>query len=1043
MEAAIPRSRLAFCALSIVVAFAGSGPLAGGGASARQARPGPAPEAIDPLVQSFKWRSVGPEPGTQPRTGDATRGRGGRSIAVSGVKGRPNEGYFGAVGGGLWKTSDRGMTWTPVTDGQVHSASVGAVAVSDSHPDIVYIGMGESCIRGNAMSGDGVYKSSDAGRTWTHVGFADAPVISKIRIHPTNPDVVFVAAFGRMSAPSQARGIFKTSDGGKTWKRTLFRDERTGGVDISIDARNPNVVFAALWEAFRLEYTMSSGGPGSGLFKSTDGGETWIELTRNPGLPAGVVGRIGIAVSGADSNRVYAIVENRDGGLFRSDDGGATWALVNGGRSIRQRAFYYTHLAADPKDRDLVYVLNVGLFKSTDGGRTLTYFAFGDSHDLWIDPDDTSHMLHAMDGGGAVTHDGGRTWSARDYPTPQYYHVVTTKHLPYHVCGAHQDGSAVCVSSASGTADGGSRGRAAVTPPYGVGGTEPASIAPDPKDLDVFFSGGNNGLFLERLNRRTGESREVGPYPRIYSGEPSSALVERIQWTFPIVFSPADPNVLYSATQHVWKTTNAGQDWERTSPDLTRHDPKTMRESGGPITHDMNGPEVYATVFAIGPGKTDAKIIWAGSDDGLVHVTLDGGRAWANVTPRDMPDFGRVSSIDASAFDAGSAYVAVKRPLLDDFSPYVFRTHDAGKTWTRVVRGIPAGDYVHVVREDPTRRGLLYAGTQHGVYVSFDDGDAWQSLSLNLPDVPVVDLVVEAHDLVIATHGRGFYILDDIGPLRQSSGAVAAAAAHLFTPNTAIRSTGGALVQYFLRKPAQTVAIDILDPHGSVVRSFASGGADSRVATAAGLNAFTWDLRYPGATSFPGMILWGGGVAGPFAPPGTYQVRLTVDGRTQVQPLVVRRHPLYLATDADLAAQFDLAIRIRDKVSEANGAVIRIRALKADVGRTLSASTDARLKAAGDALSKSLSAVEGEIYQVRNQSGQDPLNYPIKVNNRLASLLDVVNHGDGRPTGSTEAIFADLVQELRAQTDRLRLIESNELAAFNREAARLGLDPVR
>ena len=397
-------------------------------------------------------------------------------------------------------------------------------------------------------------------------------------------------------------------------------------MDISIDARNPNVIYAALWEAFRLEYTMSSGGPGSGLFKSTDGGETWIELTRNPGLPAGVIGRIGVAVSGADSSRVYAIVENRDGGLFRSDDGGATWALVNGGRNIRQRAFYYTHLAADPKDRDLVYVLNVGLFKSTDGGRTLTYFAFGDSHDLWIDPDDTSHILHAMDGGGAVTYDGGRTWSARDYPTPQYYHVITTKHLPYHVCGAHQDGSAVCVSSASGPADGGSRGRAAVTPPYGVGGTEPATIAPDPKDLDVFFSGGNNGLFLERLNRRTGESREVGPYPRIYSGEPSSALVERIQWTFPIVFSPADPNVLYSATQHVWKTTNAGQDWERISPDLTRHDPKTMGESGGPITHDMNGPEVYATVFAIGPGKTDAKVIWAGSDDGLCTSRADGGQ---------------------------------------------------------------------------------------------------------------------------------------------------------------------------------------------------------------------------------------------------------------------------------------------------------------------------------------------------------------------------------------------------------------------------------
>jgi photosystem II stability/assembly factor-like uncharacterized protein len=1044
MKDANPRRRLVFWTLCLAVALVDGRLAGGGGASTRQASGGAAPVAIDPLVlRSFKWRSVGPEPGTQPRTGDATRGRGGRSIAVSGVKGRPSEGYFGAVGGGLWKTTDRGVTWTPVTDGQVHSSSVGAVAVSASHPDIVYIGMGESCIRGNAMSGDGVYKSTDAGRTWTHVGFADAPVIAKIRIHPTDPDIVFVAAFGRLSAPSQARGIFKSADGGKTWKRTLFRDERTGGVDISIDARNPNVLYAALWEAYRLEYTMSSGGPGSGLFKSTDGGETWVDLTRNPGMPPGVIGRIGVAVSPADSNRVYAIVENRDGGLFRSDDGGATWALANGERNIRQRAFYYTHLAADPKDRDTVYVLNVGTFKSTDGGRTLNYFAFGDSHDLWIDPDDSSHMLHAMDGGGAATYDGGRTWSARDYPTPQYYHVVTTKHLPYHVCGAHQDGSAVCVSSADPSANGGSRGGSTVTPPYNVGGTEPASIAPDPKDLDVFFSGGNNGLFLERVNRRTGETREVGPYPRIYSGEPSSALVERIQWTFPIVFSPVDSNVLYTATQHVWKTTNDGQDWVGISPDLTRHDPKTMGESGGPVTHDMNGPEVYATVFAIGPGKTDANVIWTGSDDGLVHVTFDGGRAWTNVTPPDMPDFGRVSAIDASAFDRRSAYVAVKRPLLDDFSPAIFRTHDAGKTWTRIVHGIPAGDYVHVVREDPTRRGVLYAGTQHGVYVSFDDGDAWQSLSLNLPDVPVVDLVVEAHDLVIATHGRGFYILDDIGPLRQAPDAAAMSDAHLFEPNVAIRSTGGALVQYLLRKPAQAVTIEVLDARGSVVRSFASKTADSRVVSTPGLHRITWDLRYPGAASFPGMILWGAGVAGPFAPPGTYQVRLTVDGRSQNRPLVVRRHPLYAATDADLAAQFDLAIRVRDKVSEANGAVIRIRTLKADVGGRLPGSTDERLKAAGDALLAALSAVEGEIYQVRNQSGQDPLNFPIKVNNRLASLLNAVNHGDGRPTGNTGAIFADLVQELRVKTDRLSVIESNELAAFNREATRLGLQPVR
>ena len=598
--------------------------------------------------------------------------------------------------------------------------------------------------------------------------------------------------------------------------------------------------------------------------------------------------------------------------------------------------------------------------------------------------------------------------------------------------------------------------------PYGVGGTEPAYIAPDPQDLDVFFSGGNNALFLERLNRRTGESREVGPYPRIFSGEPSSALPERLQWTFPIIFSPVDPAVLYTATQHVWKTTNAGQDWQRISGDLTRHDPKTMGDSGGPITHDMNSPEVYATVFAIGPGKTDANIIWAGSDDGLVHVTRDGGRSWVNVTPPDMPDLGRVSIIDASAFDAASAYLAVKRPLLDDVAPYIFRTHDFGRTWARIVAGIASGDYVHVVREDPARRGLLYAGTQHGVCVSFDDGNHWRSLSLNLPDVPVSDLVVEANDLVIATHGRGFYVLDNIGPLRQSGADVSSADAYLFRPNDAIRSAEVARIQYLLRKPAEALTIDILDAGGAVVRSFvgsatgprgggASGGpapggdrgTAPAVPMAPGLNSVAWDLRYPPATSFPGIILWGGGVAGPFAPPGTYRVRMTIDGRTQSQPLVVRRHPLFAATDADLQEQFTLAIRIRDKVSEANDAVIRIRAITGQVTERVAKSSDRRLQAAGRTLAKSLAAIEGEIYQVRNQSGQDPLNFPIKINNRLASLLSAVNRGDGKPVGNAVPIFEDLVKDLHAHTDALASVLARDLAAFNIEARRLRLDPVR
>ena len=1056
------------------------------------------PAGDRPLTSYLRWRSLGPD-------------RGGRSIAVSGVKGRPREAYFGAVGGGLWKTTDGGENWMPVTDGQITSSSVGAVAVSESNPDIVFIGMGESCIRGNIMPGDGVYKSTDAGKTWSHVGFSDSHAIAKIRIHPTNPDIVFVASFGKYGGPSAERGIFKSTDGGKTWKKTLFRDDKTGGVDISIDRRNPGVMYAALWEAYRFEYQMSSGGPGSGLFKSTDGGENWVELTKNKGLPAGLIGRIGVAVSGADSNRVYALVENQNGGLFISDDAGASWTMANDNRNIRQRAFYYTHVIADPVAKDTVYLLNVSGYRSTDAGKTLTNIGqgtHGDHHDLWIDPDNPKHLVIGNDGGGAVSMEGGSgapgggqgpptgpAWSPQDFPTAQYYHAITTKHMPFHICGAQQDGSTVCIASDAtspvgaqiaaaqargnapaegagagqgrggrGGGGGGGGGRGGGAPQmYGAGGSENGTIAPDPKDVDVIFAVGNNGTFLTRLNRKTGEQREVSPYPRMFSGEPSSALVERWTWNQPLIFSHVDPNVLYTSSQHLWRTTNQGQSWTKISGDLTRHDPKTMGPSGGPITGDMNGPEVYATIFAIGPGKTDVNIIWAGSDDGLVHVTRDGGKTWANVTPKEMPEFGRVSQIDASAFDAGTAYVAVKKPLLNDLAPYVFRTRDFGKTWTKIVSGIGAVDYVHVVREDRKRKGMIYAGTQHSFYVSYNDGDAWQRMSLNLPDVQISDIWVEDNALAISTMGRSFYVLDDLNTLRQAPDAQTAPDAFLFTPTDAIRGAGGATIAYALKKPAQKVVVEVLDAAGTVAfraegpppagrggrgegrggergaepaeeeggggRGRGRGGAPA-APVAAGLNRVNWGLDYPGAVTFPGMVLWGATTNGPAAPPGKYQVRLTVDGQSHTQLLVVRRHPLRSATDADLKEQFDLGIRIRDKVSEANRAVVRIREIKQQVAEALKKSSDAQLKAAGDKLTTSLSAIEEDIYQVRNQSGQDPLNFPIKVNNRLASLLRAVNSGDGKPIAAAPLIFNDLVGELKVQTDRLDRVLKTDLPAF-------------
>ena len=1054
------------------------------------ARPGLAAQSaaddgtLDPaLVGAFKWRSVGPD-------------RGGRSIAVSGVKGRPKDAYFGAVGGGLWKTTDGGAKWAPVTDGQIASSSVGAVAVSESNPDIVYIGMGEACIRGNIMGGDGVYKSIDAGKTWTHAGFSDSDAISKIRIHPSNPDIVFVADFGRYGKDSDERGVFKSTDGGKSWKKVLFRNGKTGAIDVEIDRKNPSVMYAALWEAYRIEYQMSSGGPGSGFFKSTDGGETWTEITRNPGLPTGMIGKIGIALTAADSNRVFALVENENGGLLVSDDAGATWKMVNAGRNIRQRAFYYTHVFADPNNKDIVYALNTSAFRSVDGGKTFQTMGngtHGDHHDLWIDPDEAQHVVLGNDGGGAVTYNVGagtqRSWSDQGFPTEQFYHVITTKHVPYHLCGAQQDNSTLCVPSTNGIL--GRGGQRTVEPFYPVGGNEDGYIAPDPRDTDVFFSGSNNGSFITRLNRRTGELREVNPYPRFFSGENSASVVERWQWTFPIIFSPVDPNILYTSSQHVWKTTNQGQTWEKISGDLSRHDPKTMQDSGGPITHDMNSPEIYATVFALAPGKTDVNIIWAGSDDGLVHITRDGGKNWTNVTPKDMPDLGRVSQIDASSLDAGTAYIAVKRPLLEDFSPYLFRTHDFGRTWTKIVTGIPANDYTHVVREDPTRRGLLYSGTQHGFYVSLDDGDHWQALKNGLPDTQVSDIWVEAGDVAIATHGRGFYILDDVAPLRQYGAPVTSATtAYLFKPSDATRSAYPAKITYWLKKPAQKMTLEILDGSGQVIRTFngaapadgrgRSGGAGRAgetsatgatgatvataapadadptadeeedggrgrggpptVSTAAGVQRFTWNLQHAPVTPFQGMVLWGATTNGPLALPGTYQARLTVDGQVLTQPITVKKHPLYTTTDADMKAQFELASRIRDKVNEANDAIIQIRRIKTQLKDRTDKTNSADAKAIAEQFTKELSAVEEDVYQVRNQSNQDPLNFPIKTNNRLASLLRVVGTGEGRPIGNAEPIFNDLQTELKAETDRLQRALGTYLPRFNQLAQRLGIE---
>jgi photosystem II stability/assembly factor-like uncharacterized protein len=1037
------------CAALAVVYMSGDRPVPLNAQAPAAATAGQQTAGIDPaLFGGLRWRSIGPA-------------RGGRSIAAAGSASRPSEYYFGATGGGLWKTIDAGLTWRPVGDRMFKTSSVGAVAVAESNPDVVYVGMGEVALRGNIIQGDGVYKSTDGGKSFTHVGLEKTMAISRIRVHPSNPEVAYVAALGNPYGPGKDRGIFKTADGGKTWTPVFFRDEKTGAVDLTMDAKNPDVLYAGMWEVFRTPHSLSSGGPGSGLVKTTDGGKTWTDITRNPGLPKPIWGKIGVSVSAADPNRVYALIEAAEGGLFLSDDAGATWKLANDNRNIRQRAFYYTRVYADPQAKDTVYILNVNFHRSTDAGKTLRTIRVphGDNHDLWIAPNDNKRMVQSNDGGANVSNNAGESWTDQDFPTAQFYNVFTTTHVPYHVCGAQQDNSTACVSSTG-------AGQL-----YDVGGGESGYIAPDPEDTDVFYAGSYGGL-LTRVNRRTGERRAINIWPDNPMGFSAIDITERFQWTFPIVIAPTDPNTLYATSQHVWRSRNEGQSWEKISPDLTRHDPSTLGPSGGPITLDQTGVETYATVFTLAPSPRDGNVIWAGSDDGLVHVTRDGGKTWTKVTPPDLPDFTRISLIDASPHDTGTAYLAGNRYQRSDRAPYVYKTNDYGKTWKKIAGGIPGDDFPRAIREDPRRQGLLFLGTETGVYVSFDDGGVWQSLQLeSLPVTPVHGVQIKNDDLVIGTHGRSFYILDNIGVLRQAARETTNEEVALFDPSDAVRSVSrGVFVDYYLKKNADRVTLEFLDGKGQVVRSFgatpepaparpgapmpvASGGEDepggfraappARVTGRQGMNRFTWDMRYPNATDFPNMILWAGSTRGPAAPPGRYSVRLTANGVTKTQEFEIRRNPAGSATDADLQEQFALAKQISDKVSAANQAVIRIRALKDQIADRSGKASDTGVKTAGQALTDKLTAIEGEIYQHRNRSNQDPLNYPIRLNNKLAALQGVVESGDYKPTDQSYAVFKDLAARLDAQIARLDAMVRTDVAAYNTQLAAAKLEPIK
>ncbi len=973
-----------------------------------------------PIEKSFyeglEWRNIGPN-------------RGGRSLGCAGSPGRPNEYYFGATGGGLWKTTDGGSEWKPVTDGQVTSSSVGAVAVAESNPDIVYIGMGEVQLRGSITQGDGVYKSTDAGETWTHLGLEETQAVARIRIHPTNPDLVYVAALGHPYGENEERGVFRSKDGGSTWEKVLYVSPKAGAVDLILDRNNPEVIYASTWEVYRKAWKMWGGGGDSKLWKSTDGGDTWTDLTEKPGMPEGPIGKIGVAVSPADSNRVWAIVEANEGGVFRSDDAGQTWERTNDERKLRQRAFYYSRIYADPLDRETVYCLNTGFYKSTDGGETFETtirVPHGDNHDLWIDPANPDRMINSNDGGGNVSINGGKSWTEQDYPTSQFYHVMATSDVPYHVAGAQQDNSTLAMPS-----DG--WGHMQARGPnhgwwYAVGGGESGWITQHPENPDIFYAG-SQGALLTRYDRSNGQIRDIQVYPRFFSGEPAEALPERWQWTFPIMFAPQDPSVMYTCSQHVWRTTDDGQSWEKISPDLTYADPSTLGKTGGVITMDMNGPEIYATVFALAPSWHDINTIWAGSDDGKMHITRDGGKNWEDITPEGLPKFSRISIIDESRHRPGTLFLAANRYQVDDRQPYVFKTHDYGKTWTKITEGIADGHFARAVREDPERQGLLFLATEHGVYFSLNDGQLWQSIQLNLPDTPIRDLVIKENDVVVGSHGRGFWILDDIQPLRQYSDAMKNQEAVLFKPATAIRGVYDATVQYYLKEALDTITFEILDMEGKVIDTFTGSkpeyeedpnipwwrrGGSTKPTTAKGLNTFTWDLRYPGATAFDGMIIWSARPKrGPKAPIGTYQVRMKTDSYEQTYPFEVKMDPnLKGVTEEDLQEQFDLSQKIVQKTSAANEAVIRIREIRNHLQKHKDQIPDRSYKRTVQPFLDQLAGIEQELYQVKNQSNQDPLNFPIKLNNRLASLRRSIENGDAKPTDGAYKVFSELSEEL-------------------------------
>ena len=999
------------------------------------------------LYSSMEYRLVGPF-------------RGGRSAAVTGVPGKPNLFYFGATGGGVWRTMDGGRTWENISDGYF-GGSIGAVEVAQSDPNVIYAGGGEKTVRGNVSSGYGVWKTVDAGKTWKPAGLEKSRHIPRLRVHPDNPDVVFAAVLGNIYKPTEERGIYKSTDGGTSWRKVLFANDQAGAVDLTFDPNNPRILYASTWRVQRTPYSLSSGGEGSALWKSTDSGETWEEISKHEGFPEGTLGIMGVTVSPVNSQRVWAIVEHKEkGGLYRSEDGGKTWGQVNSERKLRQRAWYYTRVYADTHDEDVVYVLNVRYHKSTDGGKSFNTFnaPHGDHHDLWIAPEDPKRMIIGDDGGAQVSYDGGITWSTYyNQPTSQFYRVTTDNAFPYRIYAAQQDNSTIRIRHRS---DGRSISEDDWEP---TAGGESAHIAVDPENNDIVY-GGSYGGFLTRVNHDAGTVRAINVWPDNPMGYGAEGMKYRFQWNFPIIFSRHDPNKLYTFSNHVHMSTDEGQSWELLSPDLTRNDPDKLVSSGGPITQDNTGVEYYCTIFSANESPLTEGLMWVGSDDGLIHLTRDGGQNWENVTPPEMPEWSMVNSIEPSAFEEGTCYVAATRYKLGDFNPYLYKTTDYGKSWQKITNGIDSEHFTRVLREDPGRKGLLYAGTETGMYISFDDGGNWKPFQLNLPIVPVTDLALKDNNLIVATQGRSLWILDDLSVLHQLEESNGNAAAILFKPKDSYRTKGGAgrtpsktegqnhpsgVVTHFYLKDfteKDSVALTYTTMAGDTLATYSTYAKepDEKLKVKKGGNTHSWDTRGKGAERLKGMILWWASLNGPKAVPGSYRVHLSAMGVNQSQTFNILPDPRAEVTVADMQKQHDFITDVNNTVDRAHQSIKKIRGVNEQLDAFITQyGKDDRTKELVERAKKmkeGFGEIEKSLYQTQNRSNQDPLNFPIRLTNKLAHLNSLVSLDDFPPTEQDIVVKNELTLKINEQLGAFDKMVDEEITAFNKAFNDLNLN---